>query len=94
MVIQSYRHRFGYAAGDPALEAIEAALAAQPRITVPTIAPHGAADGVGPVEGSAGHARYFTGPYERRVIPRVGHNPPQEAPEAFARCILDLPPTQ
>jgi pimeloyl-ACP methyl ester carboxylesterase len=94
VVIQSYRHRFGYAAGDPALEAIEAALATQPRIAVPTIAPHGAADGVGPVEGSAGHARYFTGPYERRVIPRVGHNPPQEAPEAFARCILDLPPTQ
>ena len=93
VVIQSYRHRFGYAAGDPALEAIEAALAAQPRIAVPTIAPHGEADGVGPVEGSAGHARYFTGPYERRVIPRVGHNPPQEAPEVFARCILDLPVT-
>ncbi|MFZ4406434.1 MAG: alpha/beta fold hydrolase [Paracraurococcus sp.] len=91
VVIQSYRHRFGYAAGDPALEGIEAALAAQPRIAVPTIAPHGASDGVGPVEGSAGHARYFTGPYERRVIPRVGHNPPQEAPEEFARCILDLP---
>jgi pimeloyl-ACP methyl ester carboxylesterase len=91
VVIQSYRHRFGYAAGDPALEPIEKALAAQPRIAVPTIAPHGAADGVGPVEGSAGHARYFTGLYERRVIPRVGHNPPQEAPEAFARCILDLP---
>ena len=93
VVIQSYRHRFAYAAGDPALEPIEAALAAQPRITVPTIAPHGAADGVGPVEGSAGHARYFTGIYERRVIPRVGHNPPQEAPEEFAGCILDLPQT-
>lgn len=91
VVIQSYRHRFGYAAGDPALEPIEAALAAQPRITVPTIAPHGASDGVGPVEGSAGHARYFTGAYERRVIPRAGHNLPQEAPEAFARCLLDLP---
>ena len=91
VVIHSYRHRFGYAAGDPALEPIEAALAAQPRITVPTIAPHGAADGVGPVEGSAGHARHFSGFYQRRVIPRVGHNPPQEAPEAFARCILDLP---
>jgi pimeloyl-ACP methyl ester carboxylesterase len=91
VVIQSYRHRFGYAPGDPALEAIEAALAAQPRIAVPTIAPHGATDGVGPVEGSADHARYFSGFYERRVIPRVGHNPPQEAPETFARCILDLP---
>ena len=61
-------------------------------ITVPTIAPHGAGDGVGPVEASAGHARFFVGPYERRVIPLVGHNVPQEAPEAFARAVLDLPP--
>ncbi|MBK1662345.1 alpha/beta fold hydrolase [Paracraurococcus ruber] len=91
VVIQSYRHRFGYAAGDPALEAVEAALARQPRIRVPAIAPHGETDGVGPVGGSAGHARFFTGAYERRVIPKVGHNPPQEAPAAFARCILDLP---
>jgi pimeloyl-ACP methyl ester carboxylesterase len=91
VVIQSYRHRFGYAAGDPALEAIEAALAARPSIAVPAIAPHGGADGVGPAEGSAGHHRFFSGPYERRVIPRAGHNLPQEAPEAFARCVLDLP---
>ncbi|MDO9708588.1 alpha/beta fold hydrolase [Paracraurococcus lichenis] len=91
VVIQSYRHRYGYAPGDPALEGIEARLATQPPIAAPTIAPHGEADGVGPVEGSASHARFFTGPYERRVIPRVGHNVPQEAPDAFARCILDLP---
>jgi pimeloyl-ACP methyl ester carboxylesterase len=91
VVIQSYRHRYAYAPGDPALEPIEAALAALPRIGVPTIAPHGAGDGVGPVEASAGHARFFTGPYERRVIPLVGHNVPQEAPGEFARAILDLP---
>ncbi|MBL6457980.1 alpha/beta hydrolase [Belnapia sp. T6] len=91
VVIQSYRHRFGYAPGDPALEAIEAALARRPRIVVPTIAPHGGADGVGPAEASASHARFFTGPYERRVLPGIGHNLPQEAPEAFARAILDLP---
>jgi pimeloyl-ACP methyl ester carboxylesterase len=90
VVIQSYRHRFGYAPGDPALEAIEARLAQQPRIAVPTIAPHGETDGVGPVAGSEGHHRFFTDPYERRVYPKVGHNPPQEAPEAFARAILDL----
>jgi pimeloyl-ACP methyl ester carboxylesterase len=90
VVIQSYRHRFGYAPGDPALEAIEARLAAQPRIAVPSIAPHGETDGVGPAAGSEGHHRFFTGPYERRVYPKVGHNPPQEAPEAFARAILDL----
>ena len=43
VVIQSYRHRFGYAPGDPALEPIEQQLAAQPRIAVPTIALQGAA---------------------------------------------------
>ena len=90
VVIQSYRHRFGYAAGDPAVADIAAALARRPVITVPTIAPHGEADGVGPVAGSAGHARFFDGRYERRVMPRVGHNPPQEAPALFARCVLDL----
>ncbi|MBL6080252.1 alpha/beta hydrolase [Belnapia sp. T18] len=91
VVIQSYRHRFGYAGGDPALEPIEAALARQPRITVPTIAPHGGADGVGPAAASADHHRHFTGPYERRVLPGIGHNVPQEAPEAFAQAVLDLP---
>jgi pimeloyl-ACP methyl ester carboxylesterase len=91
VVIHSYRHRYGYAPGDPALEGIEARLAAQPRIAVPTIAPHGAADGVGPLETSERHARHFSGPYERRIIPLAGHNLPQEEPEAFARAVLDLP---
>src|SRR6516162_4747845 len=48
VVIQSYRHRFGLAPGDPSLEAIEERLAAQPPITVPTIVLHGACDGVSP----------------------------------------------
>ncbi len=90
VTIQSYRHRFGYAAGDPALEAIEARLAAQPKIAVPTIALQGEADGVHPPEASAKHAAYFTGPYQRRVLPRIGHNPPQEAPQVFADAILEL----
>ena len=91
VVIQSYRHRFGYAPGDPALEGMEAALAARPPITVPSINLHGGSDGVGPAAGSEGHHRHFTGPYERRVLPRIGHNLPQEAPDAFARAVLDLP---
>ena len=90
VVIQSYRHRFGYAAGDPALEAMEAALATQPKITVPTINLHGATDGVGPLPAPDTAAPHFTGRDERRVLPKVGHNPPQEAPEAFARAMLDL----
>jgi pimeloyl-ACP methyl ester carboxylesterase len=89
-VIQSYRHRFGYAAGDPALEAIEQRLAAQPSIAVPSIVLHGAGDGVHPPEGSATHASHFTGPYRRVVIPVVGHNLPQEAPALVVEAVRDL----
>src|SRR5436190_2219720 len=79
VVIQSYRHRYGYASGDPALLAIEKRIAVQPTIRVPTIVLHGDGDGVGPAVGSEKHARHFTGSYERRLIPVVGHHLPQEA---------------
>src|ERR1700730_9121316 len=90
VTIQSYRHRYGYAAGDQALEPIEQRLAAQPKIAVPTIALQGEADGVHPPEASANHGAFFTGPFERWVLPRIGHNPPQEAPQAVADAILEL----
>ncbi len=88
--IQSYRHRNGEAPDDPALEPIEQRLAAQPRIGVPTINLHGACDGVTPAEGSEGHAKFFTGPYERRVVPAAGHFLPQEAPETVVAAIREL----
>jgi pimeloyl-ACP methyl ester carboxylesterase len=90
VVIQSYRHRYRYAPGDPALEPIEAALAAQPKITPPTIALHGEASGVGPPRQSEQHARFFTGPYQRKVIPIAGHYLPAEAPREFAGALLEL----
>jgi len=90
VVIQSYRHRFGYAAGDPAYAAIEKQLEAQPDITVPTISLHGDADGVSPVESSVGDKKHFTGPYERRVVPDAGHNVPQEAPAIFADAVIGI----
>jgi pimeloyl-ACP methyl ester carboxylesterase len=90
VVIQSYRHRYGYAPGDPALVGIEARLAAQPRIAVPTINLHGGNDGVGPAPQVDGSAKFFTGAYERRLIPRVGHNVPQEAPSATVAALRDL----
>lgn len=90
VVIHSYRHRYGYAPGDPALEEIEQRLAARPEITVPTIVLHGDGDGVGPPASSENHGRFFTGPYQRRVIPLVGHNVPQEDPETTAAAILEL----
>ena len=90
VVIHSYRHRMGNAAGDPRHASLEARLATLPKISVPTIVIHGAVDGVNPHQKSEGHQRFFTGPYERRLFDGVGHNPPQEAPEAFAQAILDL----
>lgn len=90
VTIQSYRHRFGYAPGDPALEEIERRLAARPKISVPTIALQGEADGVAPPQTAVNHASFFTGPYQRHVLPRVGHNPPQEAPPAVADAVLEL----
>lgn len=90
VVIQSYRHRYGYAPGDPALLGLEAKLQAQPTIGVPTINLHGEADGVGPVPRSDHNARKFTGRYERRLIPKVGHNVPQEAPGETVRAIRDV----
>lgn len=90
VVIHSYRHRFGLVAGDPAAEEIERRLAAQPPIRVPCIALDGGSDGVQAAGGSERHQRFFTGQYERRVIPGVGHNLPQEAPHEFAGAILSL----
>jgi pimeloyl-ACP methyl ester carboxylesterase len=90
VVIHSYRHRFRAAAGDPALEPIEARLAAQPPITVPTIVLHGAADGVDPPVNSEADAPRFTGSYRREVVPVAGHFLPREAPEAVAGAIREL----
>ncbi len=90
VTIHSYRHRFGYAPGDPALEPIEALLAAQPKITVPTIALQGETDGVHPPETSEKHGVHFTGSFARRVLPKVGHNPFQEAPQATAEAVLEM----
>jgi pimeloyl-ACP methyl ester carboxylesterase len=90
VVIHSYRHRTGSVAGDPRYASVEARLAAQPKIAVPAINLHGGVDGVMPPALSEGHARYFTGPYQRRVLPNAGHNVPQEAPQAFADAVLEL----
>jgi pimeloyl-ACP methyl ester carboxylesterase len=72
------------------VEDTEQRLTAQPAIEVATICLDGAADGVRSPAGSAGHERHFGRRYERRILPRVGHNIPQEAPEAFAKAVLDL----
>ncbi|WP_448108739.1 alpha/beta fold hydrolase [Pseudomonas azerbaijanoccidentalis] len=90
VVIHSYRHRFMYVAGDPALESIEEALTLQPPISVTTISLCGADDGVGPAGEVDDDIEHFTGCYERRMLAGVGHNIPEEAPEATLKALLDL----
>ena len=90
VVIQSYRHRYGLVAGDPALLDIEQRLAAQPAITVPSITFDGEDDGVRPPATAAQQARHFTGPRVHRLVPGVGHNLPQEVPQVFADAVLEL----
>lgn len=90
VVIHSYRHRFMYAPGDPALEAIEQALARQPAISVPSISLCGADDGVGAPPQVDDDLEHFSGFYQRRVLAGVGHNIPQEAPQATLQALLEL----
>ena len=90
VVIHSYRHRFGLADGDPHYADIQRRLAALPAITVPAITLDGAGDGVAPATDGAASAAKFTGRRVHRVIPRAGHNLPQEEPEAFAAAVMEV----
>ena len=90
VVIHSYRHRYGLAEGDPRYADIQQRLAALPPITVPAITLDGDADGVVPATDGRASAAKFSGPRVHRVIPRAGHNLPQEAPEEFAAAVMVL----
>ena len=90
VAIDSYRHRYGAAESDPAFEPIEAELGRQPVITVPTIVLHGESDGVSPPEPSERHDRFFSEPYQRRVVPIAGHFLPRETPEAVVKAVREL----
>ena len=90
VVIHSYRHRYGLAEGDPRYADLERRLAAQPVIAVPTITLDGDADGVNPASDGTAHATKFSRRLAHRVIPRAGHNLPQEEPEAFVAAVLDV----
>jgi pimeloyl-ACP methyl ester carboxylesterase len=90
IVIHSYRHRHGAVPGDPALESIEQRLVGQPAIEVATIVLHGEGDGVHPPERSAGQERFFSGYYERQLIPTAGHLFPREAPAAVVAAVQKL----
>ena len=90
VVVHNYRWRLGLAEGEGQYDELEQRLAAAPAIAVPTITLEGDANGAPHPDPSA-YATRFTGPYEHRTIDGgVGHNLPQEAPEAFAQAVIDV----
>jgi len=90
IVIHNYRWRLGLAQGEKKFDDLEKKLATAPVITVPTITLEGDANGA-PHPDSKNYAAKFSGKYEYRLIEGgIGHNLPQEAPEAFAKAIKDV----
>ena len=90
IVIHNYRWRLGLAEGEPKYDDLEKQLAQSPVITVPTITMESDANGA-PHPDPAAYAKKFSGPYEHRHITGgIGHNLPQEAPQAFAQAVVDI----
>ncbi|MER8462010.1 alpha/beta hydrolase [Mesorhizobium sp. M1396] len=88
--IHNYRWRLGLAAGEPRYDALEKKLAGFPEIGVPTVTMEGDANGA-PHPNPATYAKKFSGKYEHRLISGgIGHNLPQEAPQAFAQAVMDV----
>lgn len=89
IVIHNYRWRLDLAQGETRYDAAEARLATGPVVTVPAITMEGDANGA-PHPDPAAYRAKFAGPYEHRLIAGgIGHNLPQEAPEAFAKAVID-----
>ena len=90
IVIHNYRWRLDLARGDAKYDDVDKRLAASPTIAVPTITMEGDANGA-PHPEPASYANKFTGKYEHRLITGgIGHNLPQEAPQAFAQAVADI----
>ncbi|HEY3676190.1 MAG TPA: alpha/beta hydrolase [Candidatus Tumulicola sp.] len=90
IVIHNYRWRIGVAQGEAKYDDLEKQLALGPAVTVPAITMEGADNGAVHAPAAAYRAK-FTGKYDYRLIGGgVGHNLPQEAPQAFAQAIIDV----
>ena len=89
-MIHNYRWRLGLAEGEAEYDELEKRLTEGPVITVPTITLEGDANGAPHPDPSA-YAKKFSGKYSHRTIEGgIGHNLPQEAPEAFARGVIEV----
>lgn len=90
IVVQNYRWRLGLVEGAAQYDDLEKRLAKAPVITIPTITLEGDANGAPHPEPSA-YAQKFSGPYRHRLVTGgIGHNLPQESPQAFADAIMDI----
>ncbi|MEH2379476.1 MAG: alpha/beta hydrolase [Nostoc sp.] len=90
IVIHNYRWRLGLAEGESKYDEIEKRLAAAPAIAVPSITLEGDANGA-PHPDASSYAKKFSGKYAHRVINGgIGHNLPQEAPQEFAKAIVEV----
>ncbi len=87
VVVHSYRHRYGLVAGDPAYDATEQAVAAQPAIDVPTVVLDPTHDGIADPQPTEEHRAHFTRLVNHETV-ATGHNPPQEDPDTFAAAVL------
>jgi pimeloyl-ACP methyl ester carboxylesterase len=91
IVIHDYRWRIGVAEGESKYDDVEKRIAAIPAIAVPTIALEADANGAPHFPDDTPYRKKFTGKYQYRVITGgIGHNLPQEAPQAFAQAIIDV----
>jgi pimeloyl-ACP methyl ester carboxylesterase len=88
VVIHNYRWRQSLAPGEARFDADEQRLAGKPPITVPTITIGSDFDGA--AKDGAAYRAHYTGWYQHRVLDGIGHNVPQEAPEAFASAVTDI----
>jgi pimeloyl-ACP methyl ester carboxylesterase len=90
IAIHNYRWRLALAQGEPKYDDLEKRLAESPVISIPTITMEGDANGA-PYPDPSSYAKKFSGKYEHRDIKGgIGHNLPQEAPEAFAKAVIDV----
>jgi pimeloyl-ACP methyl ester carboxylesterase len=91
IVMHDYRWRIDLAKGESKYDEIEKRLAASPTIAVPTISLEGDANGAPHYADDSPYRKMFTGKYQYRVITGgIGHNLPQEAPQAFAEAIINV----
>jgi pimeloyl-ACP methyl ester carboxylesterase len=90
IVVHNYRWRLGLAEGEPKYSDLDKRLAESPVVAVPTITLEGDANGA-PHPDASSYARKFSGKYTHRIIQGgIGHNLPQEAPQAFAQAVVDV----